>query len=153
MNIGDKVHLGFGVKGGAGFEGTVIKIEGETVTIKNPEGRTFTGPLKNVTISNSFQNGVAKAEQEIMNKANSVGVKLKNIDSNLMKQLEEKGFYGLIDQLKRGKITEDQAKRSLAGDKSAIPLPSTTQWGDEPLIFGRTHAEIARMQKSGKLRK
>ena len=102
---------------------------------------------------NSFQNGVAKAEQEIMNKANSVGVKLKNIDSNLMKQLEEKGFYGLIDQLKRGKITEDQAKRSLAGDKSAIPLPSTTQWGDEPLIFGRTHAEIARMQKSGKLRK
>ena len=35
--------------------------------------------------SNSFQNGVAKAEQEIMNKANSVGVKLKNAMSFTLK--------------------------------------------------------------------
>jgi preprotein translocase subunit YajC len=52
LNIGDKVHLGFGTKGGAGFEGVVTKIEGDTVYIKNNEGRTFKGPLKSVTKAN-----------------------------------------------------------------------------------------------------
>jgi hypothetical protein len=49
VSIGEKVHLGFGAKGGAGFEGTVTKIEGDVVYIKNNEGRTFKGPLKFVS--------------------------------------------------------------------------------------------------------
>jgi hypothetical protein len=51
VNVGDKVHLGFGTKGGAGFEGTVTKVEGDTVFIKNTEGRTFKGPLRLVSKS------------------------------------------------------------------------------------------------------
>jgi hypothetical protein len=46
---GAKVHLGFGAKGGAGFEGVVTKVEGDTVFIKNSEGRTFKGPLRLVS--------------------------------------------------------------------------------------------------------
>ena len=44
---------------------------------------------------NSFQNGVAKAEQEIMNKANSVGVKLKNISEYTpsQKQAYREGYF------------------------------------------------------------
>jgi hypothetical protein len=46
VNVGEKIHLGFGTRGGAGFEGIVTKIEGDTVYIKNSEGRTFKGPLR-----------------------------------------------------------------------------------------------------------
>ena len=40
---------------------------------------------------NSFQNGVAKAEQEIMNKANAIGVKFGNgvADSHQLKILKD----------------------------------------------------------------
>jgi hypothetical protein len=72
-------------------------------------------------------------------------------DKELIEQLEAKGFYGLIDKLQRAVITEDQARRSLAGDKDAISLLKT-QRPDEPLIFARTSAEIAGLQKSGQLR-
>ena len=44
---------------------------------------------------NSFQNGVAKAEQEIMNKANSVGVKLKNVISD--DTMKAKGYKYKIE--------------------------------------------------------
>ena len=43
---------------------------------------------------NSFQNGVAKAEQEIMNKASQVGVKFKNAPGKLVEKY--KG-YGIRD--------------------------------------------------------
>ena len=47
--VGQSVHLGFGTKGGAGFKGTITKIEGEKVHIKNPEGKTYSGPIKFLT--------------------------------------------------------------------------------------------------------
>lgn len=47
--VGDQVHVGHMVKGGAGVEGKVEKIEGNHVFVKNSEGRTFKGLLKNVS--------------------------------------------------------------------------------------------------------
>lgn len=47
--VGQKVHLGFGVKGGAGFIGVITKIDGDTVYIRNDEGRTFKGQLSKVS--------------------------------------------------------------------------------------------------------
>jgi hypothetical protein len=43
FKVGEKVHLGFGAKGGAGFYGVVTKVEGETVEIKHENGKTYTG--------------------------------------------------------------------------------------------------------------
>ena len=43
---------------------------------------------------NSFQNGVAKAEQEIMNKANAIGVKLGNISGYTSDRI---GRYKVIE--------------------------------------------------------
>ena len=47
--VGDRVHLGFGTKGGAGFSGVITKIEGTTVHIKNNEGKEYSGPLSKVS--------------------------------------------------------------------------------------------------------
>jgi small-conductance mechanosensitive channel len=49
FRVGDKVHLGFGVKGGAGFYGVVTKIDDRMVKIRNPEGKTYTGPVSRLT--------------------------------------------------------------------------------------------------------
>ena len=46
FKVGDKVHLGFGSKGGAGFNGTITNISGDTVHIKNEKGDTYKGPMK-----------------------------------------------------------------------------------------------------------
>ena len=42
--VGQKVHLGFGARGGAGFYGTITKLSGASVEIKNPQGKTYKGP-------------------------------------------------------------------------------------------------------------
>lgn len=49
VKVGDNVHLGFGAKGGTGFRGTVTQIDGDSVHIKNKEGKTYKGPHKFVT--------------------------------------------------------------------------------------------------------
>ena len=45
---------------------------------KKPRSNPVQKPMNQPKTQNSFQNGVAKAEQEIMNKANKVGVKIGN---------------------------------------------------------------------------
>jgi len=47
LKIGDKVHVGLAVKGGAGFEGVIQKLDGNWVTIKNDEGKIYKGLIKN----------------------------------------------------------------------------------------------------------
>ena len=46
---GDKVHLGFGVAGGAGVFGTLVKIENGNAFVKNDEGRIYKGPANRLT--------------------------------------------------------------------------------------------------------
>lgn len=53
FKVGDKVHLGFGAKGGAGFNGVITAIEGDTVHIKNDQGRTFKGPVRYLSRADS----------------------------------------------------------------------------------------------------
>ena len=59
--VGDKVHVGHGSKGGAGVEGIVTKIEGDTVHIrslkaeisdltKKPTYKQYKGDIRNVTV-------------------------------------------------------------------------------------------------------
>jgi hypothetical protein len=86
MKVGDKVHVGYMVKGGSGVEGVVEKIEGDYVHIKNPEGRTFKGLQKNTTVENknissAFQNARQRALVVIRNKCAAVGVTLANVAS------------------------------------------------------------------------
>ena len=45
-NIGQDVHLGFGARGGAGFIGKIISIDGEMVEIRNEKGKTYRGRVK-----------------------------------------------------------------------------------------------------------
>jgi hypothetical protein len=50
FKVGDQVHLGFGSKGGAGFEGEIVKLDGDTVYIRNKWHRgTQRGPVKFLT--------------------------------------------------------------------------------------------------------
>jgi hypothetical protein len=47
--IGDKIHAGVGTAGGAGFSGTVTKLDDVFVYFKSDEGRTFRAPYQVVT--------------------------------------------------------------------------------------------------------
>jgi hypothetical protein len=47
--IGDKIHLGFGARGGAGFKGVVTKLDGDNVHIKSDNGKMYKGPLSYVS--------------------------------------------------------------------------------------------------------
>ena len=55
VKVGDRVHLGFGKKGGAGFDGEVTKIEGETVFVRSDysKDRIFKGPKSNITVKST----------------------------------------------------------------------------------------------------
>lgn len=46
FKVGEKVHLGFGARGGAGFYGTITRIDEREVEIRNPEGKTYKGPVR-----------------------------------------------------------------------------------------------------------
>lgn len=55
VKVGSRVHLGFGTKGGAGFNGTVTQIKGDKVRIKSDEKdryghKEYEGLMKNVTV-------------------------------------------------------------------------------------------------------
>ena len=47
---GTLVHIGHVQKGGSGVEGKVTKIDGRTVYIKNKQGKTYKGSLKNTDV-------------------------------------------------------------------------------------------------------
>lgn len=44
--VGERVHLGFGAKGGTGFFGKLDKIEGDTAHITHDTGKTYKGPAR-----------------------------------------------------------------------------------------------------------
>jgi hypothetical protein len=100
-SVGDKVHLGFGAKGGAGYKGKIIKIEGDTVHVESEEAdkygkKVWKGPIKH--LSNSFENGRMKAEEAIMNRA---GVKFENwnrkdMDRKKLLQLIQDGVIEVV---------------------------------------------------------
>lgn len=46
IKVGDKVHLGVGAKGGTGFRGKVIKLEGNQVHIEHESAKDMTGRPK-----------------------------------------------------------------------------------------------------------
>jgi hypothetical protein len=62
IQVGDKVHLGFGHRGGAGYTGTVHKIEGNQVHVKTGDARIVVGPRKHVTLDEevSYHNESSK---------------------------------------------------------------------------------------------
>lgn len=47
--VGDRVHLGLATRGGAGFYGTVTKIEDGYCHIRNEQGKTYKGPMRLVS--------------------------------------------------------------------------------------------------------
>ncbi len=49
LKLGDKIHLGFGTKGGAGFIGKLSKISDHEVEIKHENGKTYKGPKRFVS--------------------------------------------------------------------------------------------------------
>jgi hypothetical protein len=60
---GDDVHLGFGVKGGAGFTGKLDKIENGQAHITNAQGKTYKGPADRLSRDqNAKPNGVGQAK-------------------------------------------------------------------------------------------
>lgn len=105
VKVGDKVHLGFGAKGGAGFNGTVTKIEGSTVHIKNDQGRTFAGPLKFVSTQSE--------DVEVSTKLAPVPPKPRPLNSVVMSQEEAKQAYRpkTMEELKKAFGKDDLSNR------------------------------------------
>lgn len=55
IKLGDQVHLGFGAKGGAGFYGEVVGIDGRNITIKHENGKIYQGPIDYVTPNENLE--------------------------------------------------------------------------------------------------
>lgn len=51
-DVVDEIHLGFGTRGGAGFEGTITHKDDRNYHIKNKEGKTYKGPKRFATLRN-----------------------------------------------------------------------------------------------------
>jgi len=49
IQVGDKIHLGFGSKGGAGFTGHVKKVTDGMVVIQHPTGNEYIGHISRAT--------------------------------------------------------------------------------------------------------
>lgn len=62
LKLGDSIHLGFGTKGGAGYYGTIHKLEGEKVHVKIGRDKygdkIVTGPMKHVTLEKELAEGL-----------------------------------------------------------------------------------------------
>ena len=88
VNVGDKVHIGHAKKGGAGYSGTVTKIEGTKVWIKlkDDQKRTVVGQMKNLTKEDKTSNTIKKSELKEM---------IKGIikSENLMEMAAPKGKF------------------------------------------------------------
>jgi hypothetical protein len=46
FSVGDRVHLGFGAKGGAGYFGKLTKLSDHEVEIAHDNGKTYSGPRR-----------------------------------------------------------------------------------------------------------
>jgi len=60
---GTPVHVGHMTPHGSGIEGEVVKVVGDVVYIKNAEGQTYKGQLKNTTVSeaqDTYEDTIAK---------------------------------------------------------------------------------------------
>lgn len=113
-NLGDKVHIGHATKGGAGYRGKFLKIDGNTVHIDISNGtekfgpRIVTGHVKNLT----------KEEVEL--------------DEASVSQNQQK-FMGMVYATKKGKIESPSKEVAKAADsmtmKSAKDFASTKHEG------------------------
>lgn len=91
--VGDKVHVGHGSKGGAGVEGIVTKIEGDTVHIrslkaeisdltKKPTYKQYKGDIRNVTVESEQIDKISKVDHmsQITEQKHRVGVTVSEPD-------------------------------------------------------------------------
>ncbi len=62
IRVGEKAHVGHMTAGGAGVVGTVTKIDGDYIWMRNEEGRLFRGLLKNATRAKDTKDTGSKEE-------------------------------------------------------------------------------------------
>ena len=65
IEVGHNVHIGFGAKGGVGFKGKVVKIEGDMVHVKHQNGKVYKGPKNFVSTERDLDH---QRNMEIKNK-------------------------------------------------------------------------------------
>lgn len=83
LKLGDSIHLGFGTKGGAGYYGTIHKLEGEKVHVKIGRDKygdkIITGPVKHVTLEKEL------AESQMLPEMSGANWKTRDIHHHLKK--------------------------------------------------------------------
>ena len=93
IKVGDNIHLGFGAKGGTGFKGKVIKIDGNIIHIKNPEGKKYKGPMKFVT-----KEEVGLDEWTISDVERAMKKKYGKVDKEAIAKLKKVQHMGNVDR-------------------------------------------------------
>tara|TARA_Y100000310_G_scaffold265162_1_gene276053 strand:- start:879 stop:2543 length:1665 start_codon:yes stop_codon:yes gene_type:complete len=148
VKVGDNVHLGFGAKGGAGFKGKVIKIDGNNVHIKNPKGKEYKGPMKFVTkeeveldeatpdyveinksnVIQEAQSGDKEAYQKFFN---SVLKKFKVKSPAELDDAKKKEFFNYVD--KNWKGSDEKAEKFIRNIKKESTNKTFKQMWEEGL--------------------
>ncbi len=142
--IGEKIHLGFGAKGGTGFIGTVTKLDGDTVHIKNDKGKMYKGPLSYVSkLDESEQldeisketlgSYIRKSVDDIGNKSSKIAKDTEDtLNSKDWDEMKEKtsALKRAMHKVANRKIGVDRATRALTNEsyklsKDQIIIPHT----------------------------
>ena len=142
VKVGDNVHLGFGAKGGAGFKGKIIKIDGKNVHIKNPKGKEYKGPMKFVTSMEEVELDEAKYDlyhkdfSSAMQHAYKMAKKLHGITVD-PKEIDDKVASG-PRKPSEGKTNSYRLK----GDKGAIQVQVYNKGGSKPYELNMYKEEV-----------
>lgn len=124
---GVSVHIGHHVKGGSGVEGRVVKVSDNNVYIKNNDGKTYKGQLKNTTVNEEAveEDTIAKQTppRTQMNKKESFADVFRSMD-----ETEEDMAARFQKELHNEKTTKALAK----GNNGKFNLAEEDSgWGDE----------------------
>lgn len=128
---GVQVHIGHFQPGASGVEGTVVKVDGEDVYIKNSEGQTYKGQLKNTTVQEATEDTY---EDTIASRTQVSDVHEKQSLSDIFRSMDETE-EDKAAQFKKELHDEIKASQLSKGANGKFNLAEEEEltWGDELL--------------------
>ena len=115
---GVNVHIGHHVAGGSGIEGEVVKVEGADVYIKNPEGQTYKGQLKNTTVQEAVEDTY---EDTIAKRTTGSDVHKKQSFKDIFRSMDETED-DMVSRFKKELHDEKTSKALSKGDNGKFNL-------------------------------
>ena len=154
---GTNVHIGHRTAGGSGVEGKVTRVEDGYVYIKNAEGKTYKGQLKNTTVSEADTNEDTIAQRTPpktqMNKKQSFKDIFRSMEeteddmsNRFKKELHDEREERILNKGKNGKFDLAEDEESTWGETLLDDLQQLLYDADNDIL---NNAESYHLLRSG----